>query len=802
MTAVAAAPRSPSRSRTFIPPDVSRCEHLSQFDCKVWESPDGDRCIIRLVDGASAIGPGSASQFDRGVLYNFMGKWEEPRDAKFGWQFRFTTFTTVRHQSADAFVKYLAKTCRNVGEATARALYTRYGNESARKLREEPETVAADGILSLSQALEAAEDLQKFARFENTRIQLNGLFAGHGFPGKLIDECIRRWNVKAPSIVRRNPFAMLVHELPGCGFKRCDKLYLELELPPNALKRVALAAWSHMQSDSTGSTWFDARDVIDTLKMLVPKGDYVRALTLLKRSQWMQTRRVEKRLYVSPFERAEAERRIRDSIRRLNAHPSLWPTEKLVGVEGGNPSPHQVEQLHRATRKAVGCFIGGPGTGKTTTVAAMLREVFRTPGRTPSDVAVAAPTGKASVRIGEAMADCGLDLLATTIHRLLEIGRNGHDGEGWRFQRNLTRPLNEQFILIDESSMSDVELAADLLDAIPDGSNVLFIGDTFQLPPVGHGAPLRDLIVSGAVSVGELTQIHRNAGSIVLACDAIKNARWVQFPDKIDLDSPAKKNLLHIEASQIETPNIVEAVLRSMSRFDRIWETQIITGLNEKSVSSRQALNPRIGQLLNPDGRGTPNNPFRVDDKIICRKNCCLKTVVSGGITSDPAITLDANWYVPPHMDPKEWYVANGEIGRAIAVSDTATVVQFGIDAPLVAIPMPKAKRNAGEGGDASVSEDQQKLKFEPAWAITVHSSQGSQWPCVICPIDKVASRIADRNYWYTAISRAQKLCILVGPKSVFERQAKKVSIDRRLTFLREELVSLRLEELEEGVPL
>jgi ATP-dependent exoDNAse (exonuclease V) alpha subunit len=447
----------------------------------------------------------------------------------------------------------------------------------------------------------------------------------------------------------------------------------------------------------------------------------------------------------------------------------------------GLPSDHQAAQLRTATAGAVGCFVGGPGTGKTHSLAFLLKQVIAEHG--PAAVAVAAPTGKASVRAGESLRARGLDVRATTIHQLLEIGRNGHDGDGWGFVRNRENPLDVRLLVVDEASMIDATLMADLLDAVPDGACVLLVGDPYQLPPVGHGAPLRDLLAAG-VAQGELTETRRNSGVIVRGCADIKAGLPVAFSGRVDLDAADKMNLRLIECGQAETPGMLDEVLDQVPTwFDPAWETQIITALNEKSDLSRTKLNERLGKRLNPEGRGARGNPFRVGDKIICLRNTRLKAVVPVGKFRDPATAEDAGWYQPTGQGREhEVYTANGEIGRVVAVGEKHTVARFGgADASLVQIANTKKRGGDDEGEQPAASGS---ADFDLAWAITVHRSQGSEWPCVVCLVDDAGSMIADRNFWYTAISRARTLCVVIGPRGVFDRQVKRQALVKRRTFL------------------
>lgn len=778
---------STATARNFQPKDRTKREHLGGVKRIRFSDPDRQFVILELTDGASVMGSGDAGAFVAGQLYRFHGRW---KDGKFGPEFAFDTFVKDVPLTQSAVVKYLSETCRGVGKVTAERLWSKYGSDAVRMLREQPLDVANAGILSRDNAEEAGRDLERFQHVERTKVELFGLFAGKGFRGEVIDRAIGQWGVRAPGMIRKNPFRMLLRRLPGCGFKRCDKLFLELGLSADRIVRQCAAAWNAIREDRSGSTWTDAQTVFDAVLASIPTADPVKAMRYLIRGGWIRLRRDGNARYVAVRERADAEQRIADNVRRLMRHPSLWPTDLVVSTSEGDglPSAHQVAELKRATAGAVGCFVGSPGTGKTHSLSFLLKQAIATEVGT-DDVCVAAPTGKASVRARESLQARNLAVNVGTMHRLLEIGRNGHDGDGWGFLRNRENPLDQRLYVLDETSMVDTTLLADFLDAVPDGANVLLVGDTFQLSPVGHGAPLRDLLAAG-VPQGELTEVQRNAGTIVCACRDIKAGVPVKFDEEFDLDAKPPRNLMNLDCPQTGSLDVLAGVLDQMSKFDAAWECQIITALNEKSDLSRVKLNERFGKVLNPDGHSVPKNPFRVGDKIICLRNTNLKAVEPIASRFGRAdMALDAANYQPlrgiaRERDQQEQYVANGEIGRVVAVSEKATIARFGgANVPLVTIGN-KAKRAAQEesqDAEAGASSD-----FDLAWAITVHRSQGSEWPCVIVMVDEAGSQIADRNFWYTAISRARSACVVIGPKVVFDRQVKRVSLNRRRTFLPE----------------
>ncbi len=386
-----------------------------------------------------------------------------------------------------------------------------------------------------------------------------------------------------------------------------------------------------------------------------------------------------------------------------------------------------------------------------------------------------------------------VDLEASTIHRLLEVDRPGYDGEGWGFKRNAKFPLEQKFIVVDEASMLDIDLFASLLAACGNGTHLLLVGDPFQLPPVGHGAPLRDLIRAG-VPNGELTEIRRNAGQIVHACKAIKDgAARLKTCDKINAE--AGDNLRQLEA---ETPQEQVEALRAVlvaikDKFDRdpIWDTQILVAVNAKSEVSRKTLNSHLQGVLNPDGHHATPNPFRIADKIICLKNSSMAVVREGGPGTNH---LDAAAYAPEkdliNGDVKDVFLANGEIGKVVAVAPKLTIARFFTPDRLIKIPMGRQKDEEEEEEEGDAKGD--GCNFSLAYAITVHKAQGSEWPFVIVMIDGSggAMRICTREHVYTAISRGKYACILIGKLGVLDRQRMRVSLVKRKTFLCELLKS------------
>ena len=375
---------------------------------------------------------------------------------------------------------------------------------------------------------------------------------------------------------------------------------------------------------------------------------------------------------------------------------------------------------------------------------------------------------------------------ASTIHTRLEIGQNGHASNGdWGFQRNAAQPLDESFVIVDEASMLDTGLFASLMSACATGTHVLLVGDPYQLPPVGHGAPLRDMIAAG-VPCAELTEIRRNAGLIVHACRAIKEGRAWEIADKFDPETGA--NLRHVEAAS--TPAVgaaLESILtrfRESGRFDPVWGSQVICGTNR----TRKMLNKGLQTLLNPVGDGQGQrfaHPFRKDDKIICLRNHWAEGAY-------------------PYKD-RTYYVANGEIGRVAGSEERAMSVDFQGGRPLLHIPIGKVRNSEDEedeagrrrrtdkdGGGGVASASGVGCHFDLAYCVTGHKMQGSEAPAVLVVIEEGpgVGLVCSKEWLYTSLSRASQLCITVGREGVMRQMARRETLTRRKTFLRELLTN------------
>jgi exodeoxyribonuclease V alpha subunit len=281
-----------------------------------------DGFVVAALDcGAAVVGEDPAGDLMPGVTFRFLGRWT--RHPQYGEQFAFSTFTRHAPHDEAGVIRYLKQEAPHVGEVIARKLWERYGSDAVVVLRTRPAEVAAAGIMSAVHAGEAAAALEALAGMEATRIDLGALFDGRGFPRSLIQACIARWGSRAPERIRRDPFVLMTGGLSGCGFLRCDALYLALGHSPARLKRQALCCWQALREfgDRGGDTWFPVERVAQELRRKLrdaarPKD----AAKLALRARWLaRYRDRDGKLWLAEAEKAAAERRLAEAARGLLA---------------------------------------------------------------------------------------------------------------------------------------------------------------------------------------------------------------------------------------------------------------------------------------------------------------------------------------------------------------------------------------------------------------------------------------------------------------------------------------------------
>jgi exodeoxyribonuclease V alpha subunit len=746
-----------------------------------WDNGPGE--LPTIIGNAMAVGstpsrfgvkgPADPSELIPECSYRFFGKWIDYKNRRSGRtekQFQFTDYAREKPATREAIIAYLvdAGQGNGIGPGIAEQIYKLYDSKTIEAVRERPVEVA-DRIsrLKAEKAEAVAAILKRQERVEKVTIDLTGLLSGRGFPKTLPRRVVAEWGTRAAEVISRYPYAL--QDFRGVGWKRCDDLWISLGLPANSPKRVAWCIWYECKSETSsgGHTWHEG--IMNRVAKRIPSADAStreKGLRIALRAKLVRSVSIGSGLAIQAID-VDAERaslladstlagkelRLAKRITLATEENTIWPK-----CEDDILSTHQIEELAKATRGPVGILGGSPGTGKTYTAAALIRAIGKQYGY--NSLAVGAPTGKAAVRLSEVLDDYGIPVRAATWHSLLGV-ESSSESDGWSFRHNEFKPWKSKWIIGDESSMNDVGLMESIFSARARGAHVLLIGDVNQLPPVGPGAPLRDMIAAG-LPYGELREIRRNSGGIVEACAAIRDGQEWEAGDNL---------ILHEDREDQERINRLFHRLDAMESvgLDPVWQGQVLVARNKVGDCSRVELNRLLQRRFNsnPARKGTP---FRLDDKVICLKNGDFRAI---------ADETDLDNEDTQKNERGEVRVYNGEIGRIVRLEPKYFVAKVPSPGRTVIVPFGQVKESDEDAGSGS--------SWDLGYAITVHKSQGSSWPVVFTMLDD--SRVCDRSWLYTAISRAEKQCELIGPKTLADKMVRKNSIGKRFTLLRQAIL-------------
>jgi len=835
-------------------------------------------------DRITAKGDAEKDELKPGQSYRLYGTWSTYRDER---QFAFKTFVPVVAHDRDGVVAYLEAAGRGagVGMGTAHKAWDKWGGDAVRVIRENPRVLLELNKRITDEELSAIGDrLKAQEKTENAQIEVTNLLAGRGFPKSLFRKTIKTWGNKAAIRIRRDPYQLM--RFRGCGFKLCDKLYLELGLNPSALRRQALCAWYAIASNNEGHVWFPLDVAKQAVRQAIGRdADPDKAIELAERLGRLSpnhygalaTIRTAGRngavseygdhVWVAEGRKARQEAMLADLLVDAleEVHPqtvtryedfetieqqvldharcqrcSRMLTAAEVHIWNGKPfgptciqaisdgtdvevvslqewldrnpvivrhvqeiatgtvelpefslwpdvaeieqlTDHQRENLDRALLGRIAIFGGSPGTGKSHTTAQLIKALLRSGKVSPEDIIVGTPTGKASVRLNEALAAAHVPVRARTWHSWLGRGESDEESGLWSFQYGPHNPWSVKVIVGDEESMKDLQLMCAVFGARPRGCHVLLVGDINQLPPVGCGAPLRDMIAAG-MPYGQLTTIMRNSGGIVEACAAIRDGKHWKEGSNLKITAAATP------AAQVDA--MVDAIWKysAESGCDPVWQCQVICAVNAKSMLSRKLLNQRLQAEFNPNP-SLSGSPFRIKDKIVCLENGWYprEQMFNAG-------NLDRSYY---NEDDDKIYVANGELGSVRTVQEKLFTVGFAN--PTREIIVPRGKQD--DGDDAADDADEKAstgCKFDLGYALSCHRMQGSEVQCVIGIIDEYpgARMVCSREWLYTLISRGKSYVELIGKKATADAMCRRVALSKRKTFLRELILKKRAERL------
>jgi exodeoxyribonuclease V alpha subunit len=538
---------------------------------------------------------------------------------------------------------------------------------------------------------------------------------GHGVSSAYATRIYKSYGQNSIEVVQENPYR-LAQDIRGIGFKTADKIAQQLGIDPHSPFR-AQAALEHTLSElaDEGHVYAPVQELISACieRVELPEELLLEGIEALKRADRVVVE--EEAVYLGGLHHSE--QGVADSLKALMATPMnrrSFEAEKAVAWSEGRIGLELTETQRQAVSMAVtekvSVITGGPGTGKTT----ILRAVLSILKALKLKIVLAAPTGRAAKRLSEAT---GHD--AATLHRLLDF----RPGEG-RFLHDADNPLDADAVIVDETSMVDILLMYHLLKAIPKKASLLLVGDVDQLPSVGPGNVLGDILASGAIPSVVLTHIFRQGerSQIVEQAHRINQGHMPQWPK--DRRTPSDFYVFTVDDPEGAAELIVELCSeRIPKRFglDPMRDIQVLCPMNRGSVGSAM-LNSRLQEALNPQGQSVTRfgRTFRRGDRVLQTENDYDKGVFNGDLGFVSRLDLD--------------------------------------------------------GGNLTVAYEEGEVSYEfseldellPAYAISVHRSQGSEYPAVVIPIMTQHYPMLQRNLLYTAVTRARKLAILVGsPKAI-----------------------------------
>lgn len=684
------------------------------------------------------------------------GNWSTHPD--YGEQFRVSYYETVMPSDEESILKYLASgIVEGVREATAKKLIARFGTDVLTIMLKEPERMAEikgiskDKAKKIGQAFSKLQSMQSIVMFlQKYNISANVAVKVHNILG-----------AGAVDMIKKNPY-ILADRVEGISFKTSDTIAFNMGLPKNSILRIKTGVKYilHNAAYTSGHTYLPKTVLIEhsAYSLKVEETEVESAIAELIANREIFPDNVENTDVYYLFPYYEAEYYVARRLASMANHVPKFTMseeqtdEKIDAIEERGGVTLAAEQRN-AVRTAVfsDCMVltGGPGTGKTTTIntiIALLDEM-------KLSVSLAAPTGRAAKRLTQ-VTGCE----AKTIHRLLGTQMSS---EGFHtFTHNEENPLKADVIILDEVSMIDISLMSSFLKAVKRGAKLILSGDADQLPSVGAGNVLRDIISSGVMPVIELNKIFRQAEESLI----IVNAHRINRGEMPDL-SQKTSDFFFLrrrtpEEAAFTVADLFENRLPKSYGVDPITSIQVLSP-TKKGLAGTVNLNKLIQSHVNPYDELRPEHiygstTFRVGDKVMQIKN---------------------NY----DMIYKR---ANGESGTGIFNGDMGIIESISERDKYITVVFDE---------DKSVDYPFSSLdELDLAYAITVHKSQGSEFPMVVMPICSFAPMLMNRNLFYTAVTRAKDMVVLVGSEKTVERMTKSDQFEERFTGLNEKMVTLR----------
>ncbi len=719
----------------------------------IYQNEENGYTVLRMTvaeEEITAVGcmPGIAP----GERLLLQGKWTN--HAAYGRQFKAEVVERRLPEGTRAVFEYLASgVIRGIGTATARRLVDEFGAEALTVLEEEPEKLTRLKGVTLKRARSISDAFRKQMGMRH----LLEFLTAHSLPAQLGVPLFRRYGDSALVVVKANPYLLVDEEL-NVPFSTADRLALSLHIEgDDPLRLEAGLTYELVHNLSNGHTFLPRHKLLEaTARLLSMERECLESAldALLGRNELVEEAVAgEDAVYLAPIHGAECY--VADRLAEMSGAELLPPHDldklmvRIQKENGITYAPQQKQAIQLAACRQVMLLTGGPGTGKTTS----LRGVLALFDHLGLNTALAAPTGRAAKRLGEL---CGTD--AATIHRLLETQFDAVSGQ-LVFAHDESDPLPADAVIVDETSMVDIHLMRALLGALRSDCRLILVGDPDQLPSVGPGNLLSDLLRSAAVPAVCLTEIFRQAAESAI----VRNAHSVNSGIVPDLqDNKGDFFFLGRRSQEQAVETIVELCRTRLPQNMGIPAEQIqVLSPTRRGPCGTVALNRALQAALNPPAEGKGERifgdyVFREGDRVMQVKN-----------------NYDVLWREPASLQGGMG-IFNGDIGRVSTVDNKAGTVKVDF-----------------EGREVDYTTDMLN-ELEPAYAVTVHKAQGSEYRTVILSGMSGPPMLLTRGVLYTAITRARELLIIVGEADVVERMTANDRQTRRYSGLRARMTGYR----------
>jgi exodeoxyribonuclease V alpha subunit len=730
-------------------------ENLKGYvDRIMFQREENGYTVIRLLVGEKEqICVGRLLGISQGESIEAWGDYE--MHPTYGKQFHISEYVVMVPTDALGMERYLGSgAIKGVGETLAARIIKKFGDDTFRIIGEEPERLAEIKGISLRMAQSIAVQMEEKKDLREAMIYLSGF----GISNHLAVKIYEKYQSETYRVLRENPY-QLAEDIQGVGFRIADEIAARVGIHADSDYRIRCGIFYILQQATfEGHVYLPLPELLTNASQLL--GVSEDAVHAQMDNLVMDRKLIAKGDAVFAASYYYAELSCARMLHDLNLSmeqeqlPSMEAAlekklEKLARQQGLELDELQMNAVKECIHSGVFLLSGGPGTGKTTTINMIIR-YFESEGL---DIFLAAPTGRAAKRMTETT---GFE--ARTIHRMLELNSNLSEDDGHRvsFERNENNPLEADVIIIDETSMVDIRIFQALLKAIVPGTRLILVGDASQLPSVGPGQVLRDLLESGCFPSVTLQKIYRQDE----ASDIVVNAHRINEGREIRMDNQSKDFfMLERNDPAVIYKHLIQLIRDKLPGYVHCtpYDMQVLTPMRKGALGC-ETLNGILQAYLNPPDPLKKEHvvgevTYRVGDKVMQVKN---NYQLEWEVLGKHNIVIDQGQGV-----------FNGDMGRVAEIDETASLLTVEYD---------ECKRVKYPFGDLD--------QLELSYAITIHKSQGSEYPAVLLPLLGGPKMLLTRNLLYTAITRAKSCVTILGKSSVVREMIDNVSENKRYTAL------------------